>query len=277
MKYFGFLSFGHYSNGGRHGITAAESLHQAIDLSVAADELGVNGAFFRVHHFAPQAAAPMPLLSAIASRTKAIEVGTGVIDMRYENPLYLAEEAAALDLIADGRTALGVSRGAPEIANKGWESFGYHSEERNGADLARAHYECFLDAIDGKPMAEAGHDWAPRVSVSRSIFPFLSERDRGLYGLSASGDQVGHIDSGIATFGRTYAADPSTLIKQLSQDRALAEADTLLLTIPNQLGFEENWSIIRNFAEYVAPALGWEPARPGVLPTGYGIDEVVAE
>ena len=359
MKYFGFLSFGHYSNGGRHGITAAESLHQAIDLSVAADELGVNGAFFRVHHFAAQAAAPMPLLSAIASRTKAIEVGTGVIDMRYENPLYLAEEAAALDLIADGRTALGVSRGAPEIANKGWESFGYRSEERNGADLAHAHYERFLDAIDGKPMAEAaplreqyptqmnpgtplpvlpnspglrsriwygagsnvsaiqvardgvnlmsstlvfehgdkpfgdiqaeqlrayrqawaqaGHGWTPRVSVSRSIFPLLSERDRGLYGLSASGDQVGHLDSGIATFGRTYAADPSTLIKQLSQDRALAEADTLLLTIPNQLGFEENWSIIRNFAEYVAPALGWEPARPGVLPTGYDIDEAVAE
>ena len=359
MKYFGFLSFGHYSNGGRHGITAAESLHQAIDLSVAADELGVNGAFFRVHHFAPQAAAPMPLLSAIASRTKAIEVGTGVIDMRYENPLYLAEEAAALDLIADGRTALGVSRGAPEIVNRGWESFGYHSEERNGADLARAHYERFLEAIDGQPMAEAaplheqyptqmnpgtplpilphspglrsriwygagsnasaiqaaregvnlmsstlvfehgdkpfgdiqadqlrayrrawreaGHDWTPRVSVSRSIFPLLSERDRGLYGLSASGDQVGHLDSSIATFGRTYAADPSTLIKQLSQDRALAEADTLLLTIPTQLGFEENWSIIRNFAEYVAPALGWEPARPGVVPTGYDVDEAVAE
>ena len=112
MKYFGFLSFGHYSNGGRHGITAAESLHQAIDLSVAADELGVNGAFFRVHHFAPQAAAPMPLLSAIASRTKAIEVGTGVIDMRYENPLYLAEEAAALDLIADGHTALDAHQAA---------------------------------------------------------------------------------------------------------------------------------------------------------------------
>ena len=113
MKYFGFLSFGHYSNGGRHGITAAESLHQAIDLSVAADELGVNGAFFRVHHFAPQAAAPMPLLSAIASRTKAIEVGTGVIDMRYENPLYLAEEAAALawpavpDLVRGGIQRLG--------------------------------------------------------------------------------------------------------------------------------------------------------------------------
>ena len=359
MKYVGFLSFGHYSNGPRQGITAAQSLHQAIDLAVAADEIGVNGAFFRVHHYAPQAAAPMPLLSAIAARTKAIEVGTGVIDMRYENPLYLAEEAAALDLIADGRTALGVSRGAAEIANKGWESFGYHSEERNGADLARAHYERFLEAIDGQPMAEAaplheqypthlnpgtplpvlprspglrsriwygagsnasavqaardgvnlmsstlvfehgdkpfgdiqaeqlrayrrawaeaGHDWAPRVSVSRSIFPLLSERDAGLYGLSASGDQVGHLDSAVATFGRTYAADPDTLITQLSQDRALAEADTLLLTIPNQLGFDENWSIIRNFAEHVAPALGWEPARPGVLPTGYDIDEVVAD
>ena len=264
----------------------------------------------------------MPLLSAIAARTKAIEVGTGVIDMRYENPLYLAEEAAALDLIADGRTALGVSRGAAEIANKGWESFGYHSEERNGADLARAHYERFLEAIDGQPMAEApplheqyptqlnpgtplpvlprspglrsriwygagsnasavqaardgvnlmsstlvfehadkpfgdiqddqlrayrrawaevGHSWTPRVSVSRSIFPLLSRRDAGLYGLSASGDQVGYLDSAVATFGRTYAADPDTLITQLSQDRALAEADTLLLTIPNQLGFDEN-------------------------------------
>ena len=359
MKYFGFLSFGHYTNGGRHGISVAESLHQAIDLSVAADEIGVNGAFFRVHHYAPQAAAPMPLLSAIASRTKAIEVGTGVIDMRYENPLYLAEEAAALDLIANGRTALGVSRGSPEIANKGWEAFGYHAEDPRGADLARAHYERFLEAIVGTPMAEAaplseqyptqmtpgkplpilphspglrqriwygagsyasaiqaardgvnlmsstlvfehgdkpfsdiqaeqlrayrrawaeaGHTWTPRVSVSRTIFPLLSERDRGMYGLSAQGDQVGHLDSGVATFGRTYAADPSTLIKQLSQDRALAEADTVLLTIPNQLGFEENWSIIRNFADYVAPALGWEPARPGVLSTGYDIDEVVAD
>jgi len=124
---------------------------------------------------------------------------------------------------------------------------------------------------------EAGHDWTPHVAVSRSIFPLLSERDRGLYGLSASGDQVGHLDSGVATFGRTYAADSSTLIKQLSQDRALAEADTLLLTIPNQLGFEENWSIICNFADYVASALGWEPARPGLLPTGYDIDEAVAE
>lgn len=125
--------------------------------------------------------------------------------------------------------------------------------------------------------AEAGHDWAPRVSVSRSIFPLLSRRDAGLYGLSASGDQVGHLDSAVATFGRIYAADPDTLITQLSQDRALAEADTLLLTIPNQLGFDENWSIIRNFAEHVAPALGWEPARPGQVASGYPIGDAARE
>ena len=144
------------------------------------------------------------------------------------------------------------------------------------------------DALTGKPVLLGANAGTARHSLAidyaiRPLFTYLHAEpvSTGVFAASsdwgASGDQVGHLDSGIATFGRTYAADPSTLIQQLSQDRALAEADTLLLTIPNQLGFEENWSIIRNFAEYVAPALGWEPARPGVLPTGYDIDEVVAE
>lgn len=125
-------------------------LHQTIELAQAADEIGVNGAYMRVHHFARQSASPMPLLAAIAARTTHIEVGTGVIDMRYENPLYLAEEAAALDLIAGGRLALGVSRGSPEPALRGYEAFGYTgSEDPRGADLARDKFEYFLDAIDG--------------------------------------------------------------------------------------------------------------------------------
>lgn len=82
MKAFGFLSFGHYGAGPNGGMSAAESLHSAIDLAVGADRLGVNGAYFRVHHFARQSASPMPLLSAIAAKTENIEVGTGVIDMR---------------------------------------------------------------------------------------------------------------------------------------------------------------------------------------------------
>lgn len=100
MKSFGTLSFGHYGPlGGGHQLSAQDSLLQAIDLAQGLDDLGVNGIAFRVHHFARQQASPMPLLAAIAARTSRIEVGTGVIDMRYENPLYLAEEAAAVDLI----------------------------------------------------------------------------------------------------------------------------------------------------------------------------------
>ncbi len=116
----------------------------------------MNNASFRVHHFVPQASAPMPLLCAVAATTNHIEVGTGVIDMRYENPLYLAEEAASLYQISGGRVALGVSRGAPEVADRGWEAFGYKSEAPNGADVARAHLEAFMAAVDGN-----GLDWQP--------------------------------------------------------------------------------------------------------------------
>ena len=98
---------------------------QTIELAVAAEEIGIDGAFVRVHHFARQLASPFPLLAAIGARTSRIEIGTAVIDMRYENPLYMAEEAAAADLISGGRLQLGVSRGSPEPALRGAESFGY--------------------------------------------------------------------------------------------------------------------------------------------------------
>ncbi len=83
MKAFGFLSFGHYGSGrGPGDPSAGQSLKDAIEIARGADELGVNGAYFRVHHFARQSASPMPLLAAIAATTERIEVGTGVIDMR---------------------------------------------------------------------------------------------------------------------------------------------------------------------------------------------------
>ena len=347
MRAFGFLSFGHYGgNPAQGGITAHQMLHDAIDISVGADELGVNGAYFRVHHYARQSAAPMPLLSAVAARTQRIEVGTGVIDMRYENPLHLAEEAAALDLIADGRVALGISRGAPEAADRGWESFGYTgSTDPRGADIAAAKFETFLQAIQGQPMTraaaqpymsdaaphaplaiepqseelirhiwwgsgsrataertgqqglnmmsstllteangsafgdlqaeqidvfreafrEAGHTHVPRVSVSRSVFPVLTDRDRVLFGAGrgGDGDQIGIIDGTRSTFGRTYVGEPDQLIEQLRADAAVMSADTLLLTIPSQAGVDLNLEILENFATHVAPALGWKPNTEG--------------
>ena len=337
MKSFGFLSFGHYDSGS--DLDAGQMLRDAVDISVGADELGVHGAYFRVHHFASQAASPIPLLSTIAAKTRTIEVGTGVIDMRYENPLYLAEEAAALDLLSDQRLALGISRGSPEPALRGWEAFGYEDHtEPKAANMAREKFDRFLRAIRGEELApadpqqfgpgvrlrvephspgldrriwwgagsaataegaarmgvnlmsstllteatgaafgelqaeqiaryrqawnEAGHDWTPRVSVSRSIFPITTDLDDLYFGRrgAGQGDQIGIIDDTRSTFGRTYAGEPDKLIEELKADAAIQAADTLMLTIPSQLGVDYNLHILESFAKHVAPALGWVPA-----------------
>jgi alkanesulfonate monooxygenase SsuD/methylene tetrahydromethanopterin reductase-like flavin-dependent oxidoreductase (luciferase family) len=157
VKRLGFLSFGHWSPAvGSPVPTAAEGLLQSIDLAVAAEEAGVDGAYFRVHHFARQQSSPFPLLAAIAARTSRIEIGTGVIDMRYENPLYMAEEAAATDLISGGRLQLGISRGSPEPALNGAAAFGYRpAEGETDADMARRHTTVFRRAITGAGMVPA--------------------------------------------------------------------------------------------------------------------------
>ena len=147
MKKIGFLSFGHWTSSPQSGTrSASDALLQSIDLAVAAEELGADGAYFRVHHFARQLASPFPLLAAVGAKTKRIEIGTAVIDMRYENPLYMAEDAGAADLIAGGRLQLGISRGSPEQVIDGWRYFGYlPSEGESDADMGRRHAEVFLD------------------------------------------------------------------------------------------------------------------------------------
>lgn len=156
MKKIGFLSFGHWTPSPHSQTrTAADALLQAIDLSVAAEELGADGAYFRVHHFARQYASPFPLLAAIGARTSRIEIGTGVIDMRYENPLYMAEDAGAADLISGGRLQLGISRGSPEQVIDGWRHFGHLPPDgATDADMARAHTERLLDVLTGEGFAE---------------------------------------------------------------------------------------------------------------------------
>lgn len=339
MKKIGYLSFGHYQDvPGSTVRDAREQLHQAIELAVEAEKIGVAGAFFRVHHFAPQHAAPIPLLAAIASRTSTIELGTGVIDMRYENPLYLAEEAAVADLISNGRLQLGISRGSPEPANRGFEAFGYQTPEGlSDVDMVRHKAELFRAAIQGagvvradpamtghdhplaidpqspglidriwwgagssssstwvaeqgynlmsstlllgatgKPFdelqaeqirefrtawAEAGHERTPRVSVTRSIVPLVSDADRrffGLRGQAEGDDQVGHIDGSIATFGKSYIGEPEDLIEQLAADQAIQEADTLMVAIPSQLGVEFNLALMDNIVNGLGPELGWK-------------------
>ena len=338
MKKIGFLSFGHWTPSPQSGTrSAADALLQSIDLAVAAEELGADGAYFRVHHFARQLASPFPLLAAVGAKTSRIEIGTGVIDMRYENPLYMAESASAADLISGGRLQLGISRGSPEQVIDGWRYFGYQpAEGENESDMARRHTEVLLDALRGEgfakpnpqpmfpnppgllrlePYAEglreriwwgagsnatavwaaklgmnlqsstlkddetgepfhiqqaqqirayreawkaAGHTRTPRVSVSRSIFALMNDRDRAYFGGSDDDDKIGFlVEKTRAIFGRSYAAEPDKLIEQLKRDEAIAEADTLLLTVPNQLGVDYNAHVIESILKHVAPAMSW--------------------
>src|SRR5438045_2875186 len=275
MKKIGFWSCGHWSDAyGSTVRSAADSLLQSIELAVAAEELGADGAYFRVHHFARQLGSPFPLLAAVGARTRTIEIGTAVIDMRYENPMYMAEDAGAADLIANGRLQLGISRGSPEQVIDGWRHFGYTpAEGESEADMARRKAERFLDILKGEGFAkpnprpmfpnppgllrlephaaglrdriwwgsssnatskwaatlgmhlqsstlkddesgeplhvqqrkqieayrdawkEAGHTREPRVSVSRSIFALVDDRDRAYFGHDTrSQDQVGNHD-----------------------------------------------------------------------------------
>src|SRR5918995_3674567 len=155
MKNIGFLSFGHWTASSQSQTrSAADTLLQSIDLAVAAEELGADGAYFRVHHFARQLASPFPLLAAVGARTSRIEIGTGVIDMRYENPYYMVEDAGAADLIAGGRLQLGLSRGSPEQVIDCYRHFGYApAEGGTDADMARRHAEVFLEVIQGQGFA----------------------------------------------------------------------------------------------------------------------------
>jgi alkanesulfonate monooxygenase SsuD/methylene tetrahydromethanopterin reductase-like flavin-dependent oxidoreductase (luciferase family) len=155
MKKIGFLSFGHWTPSPQSQTrSAADALLQSIDLSVAAEELGADGAYFRVHHFARQLASPFPLLAAVGAKTSRIEIGTAVIDMRYENPFYMAEDAGAADLITGRRLQLGISRGSPEQVIDGWRYFGYQpAESQTDADMGRRHAEVFLNLLRGEGFA----------------------------------------------------------------------------------------------------------------------------
>jgi alkanesulfonate monooxygenase SsuD/methylene tetrahydromethanopterin reductase-like flavin-dependent oxidoreductase (luciferase family) len=339
MKKIGFLSFGHWTPSTRSQTqSAADVLLQSIDLAVEAERLGMDGAYFRVHHFARQLSSPFPLLAAVGARTQKIEIGTAVIDMRYENPHYMAEDAGSADLIAGSRLQLGVSRGSPEQVVDGWRYFGYvPNADEDDAAMGRRHTEKFLELLRGngfaqpnpKPMfpnppgllrlephseslidriwwgagsnatavwaaklgmnlqsstlkfdetgepfhiqqagqirafrsawKEAKHSRVPRVSVSRSIFPLVNDLDRAYFGReNHARDSIGFLDEKTrAIFGRSYAAEPDALAAQLRDDQAIAEADTLLLTIPNQLGVAYNAHVIESILTLVAPLLGW--------------------
>jgi alkanesulfonate monooxygenase SsuD/methylene tetrahydromethanopterin reductase-like flavin-dependent oxidoreductase (luciferase family) len=209
-KRIGFLSFGHWQPvPGSQVRTARDALVQTVDLAVAAEELGVDGAYVRVHHFARQLASPFPLLAAMAARTSRIELGTGVIDMRYENPLYMAEEAAATDLLSDGRLQLGVSRGSPETALRGSESFGYvPAEDSTDGDMAREHTALFLSAISGAAVAQSDPRMTGGVSGRLAVQPQSPGlRDRIWWGSGTRATAVWTAEQGLNLMSSTLLSE----------------------------------------------------------------------
>lgn len=180
-KKIGFLSFGHHRDvPGSRVRTPGDALRDHLGLAEAAEAAGMDGAWLRVHHFDHSLSAPFPLLAAMAARTSTIDVGTGVVDLRYENPLYLAEEAAATDLISAGRLQLGISRGSPEPAADGQAAFGYQlAEGQDWAGVTRERAELFRRAIGGAPVARsqraAASGRGPDLPIS-PVSPGLPER-----------------------------------------------------------------------------------------------------
>lgn len=339
MKKIGFLSFGHWMDQGSLVKTASDAYLQSIELAVEAEKIGIDGAWYRVHHFAPQIGSPFPLLSAIGAKTSKIEIGTGLIDMRYENPYYMAENAGLTDVITQGRVELGVGRGSPEQVLDGWQYFGYDYSEEEIKEIARQRTLEFLDLIEGKPFAEpnpmpmfpqapgklriepyseglrqriwwgagstetaiwaaqqgmnlqsstlvnnetnepfhvqqakqlraykeawkkAGHNFEPRTLVTRSIQPITTDLDLRLFGQEDDSqyDQVGFLayHRNPTIFGRTFAGEPDKLVKELAEDEAIKEADTVLITIPNTLGVDYNMHLLETIIKDVAPGLGW--------------------
>src|SRR4026209_1543431 len=190
MKSIGFLSFGHWTPAPQSQTrSAADALVQSIELAVAAEELGADGAYFRVHHFARQLGSPFPLLAAVGARTTRIEIGTAVIDMRYEHALYMAEDAGAADIIASGRLQLGISRGSPEQVIDGWRYFGFAPPEgKSDADMARRHAEAFLEVLRGQGFAEPSpHPMFPNPPGLLRVEPHSEGlRDRIWWGSSSN-------------------------------------------------------------------------------------------
>lgn len=340
MKKIGFLSFGHWMNQGSLVKTAQDSYLQSIELAVAAEQIGLDGAYFRVHHFADQIGSPFPLLAAIGAKTSKIEIGTGLIDMRYENPYMMAENAGLTDIITQGRVELGVGRGSPEQVLDGWKYFGYDYSEEDVKEVARERTLEFLKLLEGHHFAEpnpqpmfpqapgklrlepyseglrqriwwgagsketaiwaaeqgmnlqsstlvnyeskepfhvqqanqlraykeawkkAGHTFEPRTLVTRSIQPITTDFDRQLFGHQDEElkyDSVGFLayHQNPTIFGKTFAGEPDKIAKELAEDEAIKEADTLLITIPNTLGVDYNIHLLDTFLKDVAPELGW--------------------
>jgi alkanesulfonate monooxygenase SsuD/methylene tetrahydromethanopterin reductase-like flavin-dependent oxidoreductase (luciferase family) len=152
----GFLTF--VADGGSGG--AAGALQDGLSLVRHAEDLGYDSAWVRVRHHEPFLSSPMTFFAAASQVTRRIHLGTGVIPMRYEDPLRLAEDAATVDLLSGGRLELGLSNGIPPLAAALDPIHG--ASERGFAGEAQHRIEVLRRAVSGAPVGRAA---APYMGI----------------------------------------------------------------------------------------------------------------
>lgn len=133
---------------------AAQALHDGIRLFECAEQLGYDIGWVRVRHFEKFLSSPLTFLTAVGQRTGRIRLGTGVVPMRYEDPIRLAEDAATTDLLIGGRLELGISGGIPQFAQILDPVFG--ESARSFLDESQYRISRLRDALNGVPLANSG-------------------------------------------------------------------------------------------------------------------------
>ena len=105
---------------------------------------------------------------------------------------------------------------------------------------------------------KAGNSGVPRVSVSRSVLPLSTKPRRFTWSPRAaedSQDYTGIIDNSFSRFGRSYIGDPAEIAESSLVTRRFQAADTVLLTVPNQLGVDFNLKMLDAIVKEIKPAL----------------------
>ncbi|MCC6202979.1 MAG: LLM class flavin-dependent oxidoreductase, partial [Gammaproteobacteria bacterium] len=95
------------------GKTEGQVIKEQMELMMAAESLGFDSTWPAEHHFSEYGfcASPQLTLAALATKTKRIKLGTGVVVLPFHHPIRVAEDFAFLDHLSDGRVILGLGRG----------------------------------------------------------------------------------------------------------------------------------------------------------------------
>jgi len=138
----------------RAGGTQADAFREAFDLIDLAEETGLDSVWLGEMHFNPNRSvlsAPIVVAGSIATRTKRLKVGMAVQVLPLINPLRLAEEAATVDQISEGRFEYGVGRSGNARA---YETMGIPYEE--SPERFQEALDIILEAWKGEPFSYHG-------------------------------------------------------------------------------------------------------------------------